>query len=135
MNRWRVGTAVYPGSPTIAIVTVVSDHHSDPWSLHRRDDGRLLAELAVTGGDFPWLNARVDAQEELAQVRPLFAEELRLLDHIDDDAESWGRAYQVIRNAVTLRYPDGSEVPEFLLHLDGDNAWWRWSDEPFDDDV
>ncbi|MEV6847472.1 hypothetical protein [Actinoplanes sp. NPDC051411] len=36
--------------------------------------------------------------------------------------------------AVTLRYPEGNEVPEFLLHIQGDEAWWRWSDEPFDDD-
>ncbi|GIJ13108.1 hypothetical protein Van01_63220 [Micromonospora andamanensis] len=41
--------------------------------------------------------------------------------------------YETVRNAVTLRYPDGQEVPEFLLHLDGDEAWWRWSDEPFDE--
>ena len=27
--------------------------------------------------------------------------------------------------------PDGRPVPEFLLHVDGDDAWWRWSDEPF----
>jgi hypothetical protein len=35
---------------------------------------------------------------------------------------------------VTLWYPDGREVPEFLLHLDGSVAWWRWSDEHFDED-
>jgi hypothetical protein len=23
-------------------------------------------------------------------------------------------------------------VPEFLLHIDGTEAWWRWSDEPFE---
>jgi hypothetical protein len=31
-----------------------------------------------------------------------------------------------------LTYPDGRDVPEYLLHIDGDEAWWRWSDEPFD---
>ena len=25
-------------------------------------------------------------------------------------------------------------VPEFLLHIEGDTAWWRWNDEPFDED-
>jgi hypothetical protein len=24
-------------------------------------------------------------------------------------------------------------VAEFLLHIQGDQAWWRWSYEPFDD--
>ncbi len=43
-------------------------------------------------------------------------------------------AYNAIRTVVTLRYPEGHEVPEFLLHIDGDVAWWRWSDEPFDED-
>ncbi|MEG3632568.1 hypothetical protein [Micromonospora palythoicola] len=109
------------------------DRHGGAWTLHRRDGGGVLAELVVNGGDFPWLNARVDPGEGLAQFRPLFAEELRLLDAIDEDVESWERAYEAVRNAVTLRYPDGQEVPEFLLHLDGDEAWWRWSDEPFDE--
>jgi hypothetical protein len=70
----------------------VSDHHGAVWTLHRRDDGGALADLAVTGGDFPWLNARVDPREGLTEVRPLFAEELRLLDGIDEDVESWERA-------------------------------------------
>jgi hypothetical protein len=26
---------------------------------------------------------------------------------------------------------DGHPVAEFLLHSDGDDAWWRWSDTPF----
>ncbi|MFR9778421.1 hypothetical protein ACL02O_20510 [Micromonospora sp. MS34] len=63
------------------------DHHSGTWTLHQRD-GRVLADLVVTGGDFPWLNARVDPREGLAEVRPLFAKELRLLDGIDEDVES-----------------------------------------------
>ncbi|MEV6374763.1 hypothetical protein [Micromonospora musae] len=110
----------------------MSDHHGSAWTLHRRDDGRVLADLVVTGGDFPWLNARVDQREGLAEVRPLFAEELRLLDAGDVAVEAWESAYEAIRNAVTLRSPEGHDVPEFLLHIDGNEAWWRWSDEPFD---
>ncbi|GAB3936611.1 hypothetical protein GCM10027614_13400 [Micromonospora vulcania] len=72
-------------------------------------------------------------RRELAEVRPLFAEELRLLDGIDEDVESWECAYDAVRNDVTLRYPNGQDVPEFLLHIEGDEAWWRWSDEPFDE--
>ena len=31
-----------------------------------------------------------------------------------------------------MTYPDGGHVPEFMLHMAGDKAWWRWSDEPLD---
>jgi hypothetical protein len=115
------------------MVVVVFDHRGDVWTLHRRDDGKIVADLVVTGGDFPWLNAHVHPYDGLVDLRPLFAEELRLLDRIDDGVEPWERAYEAVRNAVILRYPQGHEVPEFLLHIDGDDAWWRWNDELFDD--
>jgi hypothetical protein len=91
----------------------------------------LLAELVVTGGDFPWLNARMRPAPGFEAIRPLFEQELRALERIDDDPGSWEAAYDRIRVAVSLLYPDGRPVPEFLLHVDGDDAWWRWSDEPF----
>ena len=91
----------------------------------------MIAELIVTGGDFPWLNARIRAMPGFEAVRPLFEEELRALKHIDDDLGSWQAAYDRIRGAVSLYYPEDRPVPEFLLHVDGEDAWWRWSDEPF----
>jgi hypothetical protein len=103
------------------------------WTLWRRDDGRKIADLVVTSGDFPWLTARIDPGEGFEDVRPLFAEELLRLDRTDGDVKSWEQAYDAVRAAVTLRYPEGHDVPEFLLHIDGTEAWWRWSDEPFDD--
>ena len=102
------------------------------WRLRRRDDGRALADLVVTEGDFPWLYARVEAAEALGELRPLFAEEVRLLERIEDDADAWERAYEAVAAAVVLRSPAGVDVPEFLIHVDGLEAWWRWSDEPFD---
>lgn len=47
---------------------------------------------------------------------------------------SWGKweaAYRRIREVVRLLAPDGRTVPEFLLHIEDEDAWWRWSDEPF----
>lgn len=28
--------------------------------------------------------------------------------------------------------PSGEAVAEFLLHVEGDGAWWRWSDTAFE---
>jgi hypothetical protein len=99
------------------------------WRLYR--DQELLGELVVTDPDQPWLNARFHATPAFETVRPLFAEELRLLDAIDDDYEAWEAAYDRIQDVVSLAAPDGRRVPEFLLHIQGQDAWWRWSDEPF----
>jgi hypothetical protein len=49
----------------------------------------------------------------------------------DDDDDAWEAAYDRVRAAVSLIAPDGQAVPEFLLHIEGQDAWWRWSDEPF----
>ncbi len=48
------------------------------WQLVRGDE--LLAELVVTGGDFPWLNAEVRPAAGFAEVRPLSGDELRRLE-------------------------------------------------------
>jgi hypothetical protein len=108
----------------------VSDPTSQMWTLHSGEE--RIADLVVTGGDFPWLHARVRPYPGLEELRPLFDEERRLLDELDNHVEAWEAAYEQVRASVTLRYPDGRTVPEFLLHLDGDEAWWRWSDETFD---
>jgi hypothetical protein len=41
--------------------------------------------------------------------------------------------YGRIRATVRLVNPAGDDVPEFLLHIEGAVAWWRFSDEPFED--
>jgi hypothetical protein len=108
------------------------DDGEQVWRLMRGEEP--LADLVVTDGDFPWLYARIRAMPGFAAIRPLFEEELRAMENMDDDPDSWEAAYEGIRSAVSLLYPDGSPVPEFLLHIDGDEAWWRWSDEPFTGD-
>ncbi len=106
------------------------------WRLMRGDEP--IADLVVTGSDFPWLNAQVRALPGFEQVRPLFEDELRALEHIHDDQAAWQSAYDNICRAVSLMYPAddpvsraADRVPEFLLHIDGEYAWWRWADEPF----
>jgi hypothetical protein len=101
------------------------------WQLVRGDE--LLAELVVTGEDFPWLNAEIRPAAGFAQVRPLFDDELRRLEYLDEEPEQWETAYRRIRHVVRLLAPDGRPVPEFLLHIEAEDAWWRWSAEPFPD--
>lgn len=101
------------------------------WRVFR--GGQLVADLVVYGGDFPWLNARVFPKEGFEEMRPIFDEELRLLED-DENIEIWENAYDRVRAEVSLAAPDGHLVRQFILHIDGSEAWWTWSDEPFEDE-
>lgn len=105
----------------------------DLWRLHAVAGDALLGELKVYDYDFPWLNARLAATRAFAPLRPLFDEEARLSGSGDFGGD-WEAAYARVRAATYLVDPGGARVPEFLLHIDGDEAWWRYSDEPFDED-
>ncbi|MGW2825943.1 hypothetical protein ACWC24_33805 [Streptomyces sp. NPDC001443] len=100
------------------------------WWLHHGD--REIARLTVTGADFPWTHAEVDALPGLEEFRPLFAEQEQAVDE-----EDWDRVdacYTRIRGALTMTFPDGSQVAEFMLHIHADGtAGWRRHDEPFDE--
>jgi hypothetical protein len=101
------------------------------WHLHA--GGRIVAELHVTDPDFPWLNAIVVRKDGFGAIAPLFEDEIRQLERMgDEETPEWTAVYERIRVLTRLTYPDGRDVPEYLLHIDGDEAWWRWSDEPFD---
>ncbi|MET9906886.1 hypothetical protein ABZZ74_08655 [Streptomyces sp. NPDC006476] len=90
-----------------------------------------VGEILIDDADFPWLSGRFTAGEAYDAVRDLFLRELALAEQ-DDDWEEWEAAYDEIRRRVSLSSPDGP-VPEFLLHIENDRAWFRWSDEPFED--
>ncbi|MGX8903915.1 hypothetical protein ACR820_01310 [Streptomyces netropsis] len=99
------------------------------WRLHHND--QEIARLTVTGTDMPWTHAEVDTLSGFDEFRPLFREqELALAE------EDWERAdacYTHIRSALTMTFPEGGPVAEFMLHIHDDGtAAWRWHDEPFD---
>jgi Ser/Thr protein kinase RdoA (MazF antagonist) len=103
------------------------------WQLHH--GGRVVASLHVTEADFPWLRARVEPAPGFDAVAPLLAEESRLADALDDGVSAeWEAAHDRVRAATRLTRPDGRDVPEYLLHVDGSEAWWRCGDPPVDDD-
>ncbi|MFF7796212.1 hypothetical protein [Streptomyces olivaceus] len=92
--------------------------------------GAEFGEIRIDDADFPWLSGRFEAGPAYGDVRDLFARELALAER--DDAghrEEWETVYGEIERRVRLVSPDGP-VAGFLLHIRGDRAWFRWSDEP-----
>ncbi|MET8747901.1 hypothetical protein [Streptomyces sp. NPDC004728] len=99
------------------------------WRLHHSD--QEIARLTVTGTDMPWTHAEAEMLPGFEEFRSVFAEQKRAIDE-----EDWERAdacHTQIRSALTLTFPDGSPVAEFMLHIHNDGTTgWRWHDEPFD---
>jgi hypothetical protein len=105
------------------------------WHLRRGDE--VLGDITITDADFPWLSGRFAPRPGFAAVAPLFAEELARSRATEDDdsaanLQAWETAYERIAATVSLVAPSGPAA-EFLLHIDGNEAWFRWSDEPFAD--
>ncbi|WP_330455849.1 hypothetical protein OIB37_02575 [Streptomyces sp. NBC_00820] len=106
-------------------------HDGAVWRVHAGEVA--VGEIRIEEAGFPWLSGRFTAGPGFAAVRDLFARELALADPEDDAGwAQWESAYDEIQARVSLSSPDGP-VPEFLLHIEGDRAWFRWSDEPFED--
>ncbi|WP_037676636.1 hypothetical protein [Streptomyces griseus] len=92
---------------------------------------RQVGEILIDDADFPWLSGSFVPGPAYDTVEALFAREIALLEGDFEQVEEWEAAYYEIRRHVSLSSPDGP-VPEFLLHIEGDRAWLRWSDEPFE---
>ncbi|NUR05087.1 MAG: hypothetical protein HOY79_53880 [Streptomyces sp.] len=97
-----------------------------------RTGAEPVGEILIDDADFPWLSGRFTAGPAFGAVRELFARELALIERDDEEhRQAWEAAYDEITRRVSLSSPDGP-VAEFLLHIEGDRAWFRWSDEPFE---
>ncbi|MFJ3888389.1 hypothetical protein [Streptomyces rubrogriseus] len=108
------------------------------WHVRRAPDpGRTagaesgdIGEIRIDEADFPWLSGRFSAGPAYGAVRDLFARELALAQADDAGHRArWEAVHDEIERRVRLVSPDGP-VAEFLLHIKGDRAWFRWSDEP-----
>ena len=99
------------------------------WRLHCGD--QEIARLTVTGTDMPWVYATVDALPGFERFRSVFAEQEQAIGK-----EDWDRAdacYEEIRSLLTMTFPDGRPVSEFMVHVHGDGrAGWRWHAQPFE---
>jgi len=100
------------------------------WQLYRGQE--LLAEITVDRTDMPWLIGGIATRPGFEAIRPAFEREVAIVDAEGDlDYEAWQEAYEPI-SRLTLVSPAGPAA-DFLLHVRGEEAWFRWSDEPLDD--
>lgn len=128
VGKWRAGGVAIVRGAERGVGRI-----GEVWQLCRGDE--VLGEITVTDADFPWLSGDFAAGAGFAEVESLFADELALSEAIADDdgtadVEAWETAYDRIAETMALVAPSG-RVAEFLLHIDGSEAWFRWSDEPF----
>ncbi len=102
------------------------------WQLRRGDE--VLGDIYLNGdGDFPWLSGRFVAYPGYAAVEPLFKQELALIEADGNlDYEAWEAVYERISDQLELITPQGLPVADFLLHISGQRAWFRWSDVPLE---
>ncbi|MGW3405330.1 hypothetical protein [Streptomyces zhihengii] len=98
------------------------------WRLMRREE--MLGEIVIDEADFPWLHGHFIPTPTFGEVRPWFDESLALMEA--EEYQQFDTAYDRIANTLSLVAPSGA-VAEFLLHISDDRAWFRWSDEPFED--
>lgn len=99
------------------------------WTLW--GDVGLLGWIDVTVVDQPWKHGRWHPTDAFSDFASLFVQSRELL--LDgDDFDAWVKVDASLKKAgVHMRYPNGSVVPESLLHIDGDAGWFRWADEFF----
>jgi hypothetical protein len=57
------------------------------------------------------------------------AEQVRLVDRLEEEYPAWEVVDEQIHTTLWLENPEGVRMPEFLLRINGEAAWWRWSDE------
>ena len=94
------------------------------YRLYRADV--LLGTLTHTDDDFPWHNGTFDPTPAFEDVRPLFDRELALLNagRMDELELAWKEFAALglrMRSVAT-----GADINEFLLHIEGQRAWWRY---------
>ena len=101
-------------------------------SFELKRDEVLLGRLYDCGPDQPWIYCAFEELEALDELRPLFQRELDIVEGLGEsfDADDWERAYAAIE-ALGLRLTPlhaGAVIENFVLHVDGDRAWFRVDD-------
>jgi hypothetical protein len=96
-------------------------------SIYLKRQDNLLGTLTVYKTDFPWIYCQFKPTSEFESVKPFFDKELELVNS-EADWDEWDKTYQTLLD-MNVRMIDtltGEESREFLLHIDGDEAWFRY---------
>lgn len=93
-----------------------------------KQKNQLLGTLRQYDSDFPWINCKFEPTEAFQQFKPLFDEELEFMKSEPFDIEEWDAAYRKIidLNLRLIDLTDETSITEFLLHIKGDEAWFRY---------
>jgi hypothetical protein len=88
-------------------------------------DGAVLGHLVQSDAEMFWTHCRFTPTEAFTRVAPRFAATLAHLEA--DEIEKLDAAYEhVAALHLELRPAPGSRsIGDFLLHIDGDVAWFR----------
>ena len=97
------------------------------FQLIRGDKILGTVEIVSNKCDFPWYGGTFTPDDAFAQVKPLFDEELRLLNAGDAGLDGFDLIWEKIdAPGLILRAEDGTkEIKNVLIHIDGTNTWWR----------
>ncbi|HVE55475.1 MAG TPA: hypothetical protein VNB22_01515 [Pyrinomonadaceae bacterium] len=94
--------------------------------FHLKQKDKLLGTLRSYDSNFPWINCKFEPTEAFQAIKPLFDEKIEFLE--SGDFENLEAADKQLENlAIKLvNLEDGKIVNEFLLHIQGDEAWFRY---------
>jgi len=95
------------------------------WELIKNSE--VLGILTEKDINMPFVNCEFVAHPPFASYKAMFDKELRLLN--SDQMDQWEKAYSDINELGLILEPNNSEaelITEFLLHIKGNEAWFRY---------
>jgi hypothetical protein len=95
------------------------------YQLYRGPDLLGTVTMVSESCDFPWFGGRFSAAPAFAAVEHLFRESERLLE---DDLDAWEVLWSEIEKPGLKLLPadGGPPITELLIHIDGEEARWRY---------
>lgn len=89
----------------------------------------LLGSLYLTGHNFPWVYCEFKGTSDFEPIRPLFEREAAALDSVDE-LDNWTEYEMALTQTHALNLglencQSSFRHTEFLLHIQGTEAWFR----------
>jgi hypothetical protein len=92
--------------------------------LHLVREDKLLGTLRPYSSDMFWTDCKFEATDEFQKIKPLFDEELKLVESDEFNVEKWEEIAGKIEdlNLKLISLEDERIIQEFLLHIKDDEA-------------